>query len=475
MRNPDLYQAPMSLVSGEELVAHLSTGSETRVRTGAWLDEAALELPWPKGWEVEVRWPRTPPPLTEAEIAAALESPAGQPPLRELCRGKQRPVIVLDDLNRPTPGDRILPAVFQQLAQGGIAAEQVTVLVATGTHIAPAKDLLIKKIGKEVAERCRVVTHDHTRNNVSVGRTSFGTPVQVDRAAVGCDLMVGIGGAYPGYKGGFGGGSKLALGILSTRSIKHLHYKHANAGWGLGSLESNFRRDLDEVAHIIGLKTCITVHVNANREVVRVASGDYRRFFSEALAFTAECFTVPGPGDADVVVCNAYPSDSSLLLAWTKASTPLHECKASATRVLIASCHEGAGGHGLFPLERPPGRVKNLLRRLSVMQASEALGYLASKAADKVLRRAAPASICPKPPARHPVCLYLTDATAEKRLPRLPGMTMSGSWRQVIETVLREQKGKSPVRVVVYPCSSLQVLSASPSVNFDHAHSQTAA
>ncbi len=42
--------------------------------------------PVPASWEVSVFRPLTPPPLTNVQIAQALEQPIGQPPLREICR-----------------------------------------------------------------------------------------------------------------------------------------------------------------------------------------------------------------------------------------------------------------------------------------------------------------------------------------------------------------------------------------------------
>jgi hypothetical protein len=40
-------------------------------------------------------------------------------------------------------------------------------------------------------------------------------------------------------------------------------------------------------------------------------------------------------------------------------------------------------------------------------------------------------------------------------------MTAVYSWDRVLENVLREQRGKSRLEVVVYPCAPLQVLEAS--------------
>jgi len=50
--------------------------------------------------------------------------------------------------------------------------------------------------------------------------------VLVDREVLAGDPMIGVGGVYPQHSTGFGGGTKLALGVLGKRSIVALHYGH---------------------------------------------------------------------------------------------------------------------------------------------------------------------------------------------------------------------------------------------------------
>src|SRR5207245_5471659 len=105
------------------------------------------------------------------------ESPAGQPTIRELCRGKARPLVIVDDLHRPTPAFRVVPALLRQFEDAGIAPRAVGIIMAPGTHGAPPADALVKKVGAAAAGACRLYVHDCNRNVVKLGRTSFGTPV----------------------------------------------------------------------------------------------------------------------------------------------------------------------------------------------------------------------------------------------------------------------------------------------------------
>jgi nickel-dependent lactate racemase len=433
---------------------HRATG-ELRLRTGAWYGEQMLTLPVPRSWRVNTFTPNEGVPLTDAQIAARLESPEGQPPIRELCRGKARPLLIVDDLNRPTPASRVVPAVLRQLQDAGIAARDVGIIMAPGTHGAPPADALVKKVGAEAAGACRLYVHDCNRDVVKVGRTSFGTPVYVNKHVATSDFLVGIGGFYPNYTAGFGGGSKLALGVLGFRSIAALHYGHPSMGWGTADSQSPFRRDLDEIAYRIGLGTTVSLLLNGDREVVAVRCGAPQACYAVALRSAREAFRAPPPGErTDVVIANAYPNDLSLTFARMKGMDPLWHAPLGATRIAIASCSEGLGFHGLFPFLNAPRyhRQRMMVLRARVLLARPRL--LAQKVYRFLSRRREG-----RPAVRNPIWLYRPAAVKGPGVPaEVPGIRVTSSWDEIIEAVRREQSGRDALRATVYSCAPLQWL-----------------
>src|SRR5438445_7272151 len=131
--------------------------SALQLRTRAWHGDLPVEWPLPAEWDVSIFWPRTPPPLTDGQIATSLDNPTKQPPLRQLCVGKQRPLVIVDDLNRPTPVYRVMPFLLSQLTEAGIALRNVSILFASGMHRATSKDAMVKKVGHEAAVACRLI------------------------------------------------------------------------------------------------------------------------------------------------------------------------------------------------------------------------------------------------------------------------------------------------------------------------------
>jgi nickel-dependent lactate racemase len=420
------------------------------VRTGVWHNEGPLSLHFPAEWDLVVLWPPTPPPLTDRDIAESLERPVGQPPIRELCRGKSRPLIIVDDLNRPTPVCRVMPVVLEHLRQAGIPPTAVRILLATGTHGAPRMDAVRRKLGPEAASRCRVSLHDSKRKAVFVGRTSFGTPVLVDEEVAASDFVMGIGGVYPNYTAGFGGGSKLALGVLAFRSIKHLHFGHPSAR-GRYDPGQDFRRDLNEIARMIRLNTMVSLQIDADREVIRATCGDHFSYYEDEVAFARQFLSAPMPDGADVVVSNAYPSDLSVTAILQKGIGPLLHAKPGASRIVIASCTEGAGYHGLIPVVNRTrmDRVRHIARRISVMTFRE----LAAAAALRLGR----ASREKRPQPQNPIWLYRPGDQLED-LPPIPGFRIASSWPQIVQAVEAEQGGKKRLKALLYPCAPLQRL-----------------
>ena len=122
-----------------------SITASSEIRTGAWYGDVPLALSFPSEWNVEVRWPNTPRRSTDNEISSCLARPIGKPSIADLCRGKSRPLVIVDDLNRPTPASRVLPFVLRQFQRAGIAANAVRILLSTGTHGRQAKRLLLAR------------------------------------------------------------------------------------------------------------------------------------------------------------------------------------------------------------------------------------------------------------------------------------------------------------------------------------------
>lgn len=419
---------PIHFAGSVDLAETAVTGKD--LRTGVWHGDATFTLRFPVDWQLTILWPATPPPLCDAEIEERLRHPVGQAPVWQLAQGKSRPLVIVDDTMRPTPVGRVLPHLLKQFQMAGIPPHAVKILVATGAHGSPRTDALIRKLGPAAAE-CEVVVHSPHEHLIDLGKTSRGTQICANREIQRSDFLIGIGGIYPDETAGFGGGSKLALGVLGLETIRELYSKHPRAGWGR-SPKNEFRQHLDEIASKIGLRSVISIQIDVDRDIFRLACGDPLIYYPEELAAAQRVFTAPPPDDADVVISNAYPGDLSLTSVERRGLAPLRKCPPEASRVVLAACAEGVGVHEVFPVQSQPF-WKNVLARLNL-----------------VWRR-----------HRHPIWLFQPNNTFDDLPPSAGEIQPAASWQQVLDAVRREQAGKTYLRVYLYPCAPLQCFTRS--------------
>lgn len=188
-----------------------------------------------------------------AAIAAALESPLGLPPIRELARPGARVVIAFDDPTVTSYGAvrrLAIEAVLAQLAQAGVAEDDVTLICANALHRKFTREELATVIGAELVERFgeRLFCHDaeDREHIVSLGVTERGYDVELSRHAAEADLCIYV---NAGLSLGFSGGWKsIAVGLSTWRSIRHTHHPD---GMSMSVLNNRMHEVLNEMgAHI---------------------------------------------------------------------------------------------------------------------------------------------------------------------------------------------------------------------------------
>lgn len=144
-------------------------------------------------------------------IRHALQNPIGTKRLREIVNARKdaKIVIIVDDHTRDTPTEKMLDAIIGEI--GEKHREQVTLLVACGTHTAPNEEDLKRILGKHY-QQFNLEIHDcDAKDLLFVGTTSRGTPVMLNRSYIEADVKILTGDITLHYYAGFGGGRKSIL------------------------------------------------------------------------------------------------------------------------------------------------------------------------------------------------------------------------------------------------------------------------
>lgn len=350
------------------------TAATATVRWSAWFDDRDLELDFPTGWSVRTCEPTDGPDVGDEAIVAAVRDPIGTPPLRELARGRGAPCIVIDDLSRPTAGDRLLPVLLDELEAAGIPPGDVLVLVGVANHRTLMRADLEKKLGGRVMRTCRVRNHFSWDGCTRVGSTSRGTPVEVNDLFLAADLRILVGSIVPHPVAGFSGGAKMVLpAVSSIEAATAFHTGVPVPGETVGTAETVARRDAEEAARHIGVDFILNTVATSRRGIAGVVAGDLVAAHRAGVEIARRVYDTVAPAGADVCVLSAYPKDNEFL-QYAAAFTPLQSApeplvRPGGTVVMATAGSEGPGFHSLFGpgmrfgggLQRPAGKVDFVL------------------------------------------------------------------------------------------------------------------
>jgi nickel-dependent lactate racemase len=289
-----------------------------------------------------------------AALAAAFAAPMGRPPLREMVRRGQRVAISVCDITRAQPRRETLEALFAALPQ--IGPEDVTILIATGTHRTNSPAEVERMLGPEIAARYRVVNHDSrdASSLLSVGKTITGVPVLLNREWVNADFRITTGFVEPHFFAGFSGGPKMvAPGLAGLETVLVLHdaarIAHPNATWGV--TEGNpIHDDVREIARMTGVDFSVDVTLNREQRITAVFAGDlFAEHHAACEAAKRDAMqAVASPFDVVLTTNSGFPLDQNLYQAVKGMSAAAKVVREAGTIVCAAECSDGLPAHGSY-------------------------------------------------------------------------------------------------------------------------------
>lgn len=275
-----------------------------------------IEFELPRANLSSVHTPRDWTPLenVDAAIAAALGHPLGQPPLEQWVRPVDRVLIVSDDNTRFTPSGLIIRALLNRLNSVGVADDQVTCIMALGTHRYMNEEEMREKVGDEVYRRIRVFNHQWRNPDVltDLGVSSRGTPIFINRALVEADVVIGLGTVVPHHIPGYSGSGKIIQpGVSGPKTTAATHMLACSGGGDsfLGMADNPVRADLEEIADAVGMKTIFNVVLNQHQETVGVFFGLRDQVFPRAVELARQVFGFEYGETPDIVVAGAHPCE----------------------------------------------------------------------------------------------------------------------------------------------------------------------
>jgi nickel-dependent lactate racemase len=324
-----------------------------RVRLDYGSDGLEVELPEERVTVIE---PVTNPAAADpvAALVAAMRAPISGPPLADVARGGRTVAISVCDITRAQPRREMLDALLSEMPD--IAPDDVTILIATGTHRANTDAELERMLGRDLLNRYRVVNHDSRNPSMlaAAGRTTTGVSVFLNRLWLAADVRITTGFVEPHFFAGFSGGPKMvAPGLAALETVMTLHnaerIAHPNATWGV--TEGNpIHDDIREIARITGVHFAVDVTLNRRQQITQVFAGELfeeHRHACEA-ARRAAMREVVDPFDVVLTTNSGYPLDQNLYQAVKGMSAAARVVKPGGTIVCAAECRDGLPPHGSY-------------------------------------------------------------------------------------------------------------------------------
>ncbi len=251
----------------------------------------------------------------EREIKNALRSPINIPPLKEILYPKSRVLLLVDDITRPTPRKLIIPHILDELNEIGLNDNNITILIASGTHRPMKANEVEKAFGTDVIRRVKVLNHDFRDKEqlINIGYTKKGTPIIVNRKVTEADFIMGVGSIVPHPEAGWSGGAKIFQpGICGEETIAHTHMIAAQQPDHLalaGDENNEVRLEIEQVALHGGLRFIVNVIFDADYNIVKIVAGDPISAHRTGVIFAKNIFERSIPERADIVIVDARPAD----------------------------------------------------------------------------------------------------------------------------------------------------------------------
>jgi len=293
-------------------------------------------------------------PDPQATLRAAIRAPIDSAPLRSLLRGGQKIAISVCDITRAQPRRETIEAIFAEVPE--LSPDDITILVATGTHRSNTPAEIERMLGRDLATRCRVINHDSRDASTLefVGTTSKGVRVLLDREWMRADVRITTGFVEPHFFAGFSGGPKMvAPGLAGLDTVMTLHdavrIAHPNATWGI--TEGNpIHDDVREIAAMVPPHFAIDVALNREQKITAAFAG---HLFAEHRAACAHVKgtamrAVPKPFDVVLTTNSGYPLDQNLYQAVKGMSAAAQIVKPGGTIICAAECRDGLPSHGSY-------------------------------------------------------------------------------------------------------------------------------
>src|SRR6056297_563679 len=290
-------------------------------------------------------------------IKKSLENPISTEKLSSTVKKGEKVCIVVSDVTRMYQKPNVfLPFIVEEIKKGGVEDSDIFFLCALGSHRKQTEEEHRKILGEDLYNRYKIVDHDcnNEDNLINIGKTSRGTPVEINKMAYEADRLVVTGAVVYHVMSGWGGGRKSILpGISSRESIMKNNSISISDTVGMGPnplcdcalYEDNpLNLDMIEASEMVNPDFMFNVILGKGR-IVDAVSGDITKAHKEGCEIVSKenDYLIDELGDMVVVSAGGFPKDLNYYQSTKAIYNAMRSVKKDGVVIVLADCSEGMG------------------------------------------------------------------------------------------------------------------------------------
>ncbi len=259
--------------------------------------------------------------------------------------------IAINDKTRPVPYSKLIPPLINKLINSGICVKNINFYIANGTHV-PDYDYGYLNLDNDILNNFTFLQHNCLEDLVQLGKTSFGTPIQINRSYYECDIKISVGNIEPHHFAGYSGGVKtVSIGLAGNETITHNHALLMDANSVACEYQNNkVRMDIEEIGNIIGVDLALNCIQTKDLEILHVFFDQPAKVMQLAIPIIDKLFTVSNEKKYDFVIASAggYPKDINFYQSQKATSNAGKILNNHGMMLIIAECIEGPGSDAYY-------------------------------------------------------------------------------------------------------------------------------
>lgn len=288
----------------------------------------------------------------------ALKNPIGTLPLEKIIKPGEKILFIVSDITRAwIRTNQFLIHIINYLNDMGIPDQDISVLIALGTHRPSTEEEKQLIVGDEIYNRITIYDHDcfDSEQLAYLGTSSAGTPIYIHKKVVTADRIILTGGIVFHLFAGFGGGAKgIVPGVAGLDTIQHNHrltfYEGENAGLNpdacSNKIEGNpMRQDITEICRKVNPDFLFNAVLDAEGNFVEFVAGDFEAAWLKGCNTIRQLYGIEIQQKADLVIASAggYPKDINLYQSVKTMDNCIFGGKEDSVILLLAECRDGLG------------------------------------------------------------------------------------------------------------------------------------